>query len=391
MLTHLASGFGATTTATLMVFGLYATIKTRGGALRAFPAMLRQITSPQQTGRPISPFRAFATSLAGTIGVGNITGVALAITLGGAGAVFWMWISALLCMTVKQFEIYLAVKHQPKEETHYGFAPMTYIKKITESKGFAGLFALFGLFSALTMGSMIQTDAAVHGAKSAFGVAPWVTAVLFSVGVGVFLSGGIPRNAGALEKTLPLLGGIFLLTGLVVIGFRYDRILPAFGRIFTEAFSFSSLSGGVLGSGFALGFRYGVGNGLFSHEAGLGSGGLAHGACGADPLQQSLWGIFEVFFDTVVISTVSALMILTAESAHSSEGVLTAAHEVLGPVGKGIVALCLILFAFLSVLSWSCYGETCFVWLTSKKGAVIYRILFLLSPVLSLFAAENTL
>lgn len=391
MLTYLAAGFGTVTAGALMIYGLYATVTSRFLPLRGFCAMFRQIRTPQQTGRTVSPFRAFATSLAGTIGVGNLTGVSLAIALGGPGAVFWMWISALVCMTVKYFEVYLAMKHQPKDETHYGFAPMEYLKKATESKGFAGLFALFGLFSALVMGSMIQTHAAANAAKLSFSCSPWVIGILFSAGVGIFLIGGIKGITKTMEKAVPLLGGIFLMIGILVIALRYDRILPAFQSIFQQAFSLSSAAGGVLGSGMALAFRHGVGNGLFSHEAGLGSAGLAHGACGADPEKQGLWGMFEVFADTMIISTVSALMILTADVAGNSEGVLLATEKVLGTVGSWMICGCLILFAFLSVLSWGCYGETCFVWLCGKKSAVIFRVLFAATPLLAILSQERTL
>ncbi|MBO5248689.1 MAG: sodium:alanine symporter family protein, partial [Clostridia bacterium] len=214
---------------------------------------------------------------------------------------------------------------------------------------------------------------------------------LFAAGAAIFLGGGIRRIAEAMEKAVPLLGAAFLLLGCTVILLRYDNILPAFRRIFTEAFSFSSAAGGFLGSGMMLAFRHGVGNGLFSHEAGLGSAGLVHGACGADPKVQGLWGMFEVFADTIVISTVSALMILTSGVGGTSNNVLNAAGAVLGSIGKGAIALCLILFAFLSVLSWSCYGETCFVWLCGKKSAPVFRILFAVTPVLAVLSSESTL
>lgn len=391
MLTQIAAGFGTVTTSALMTYGLYATIKTRGFVFRAFPTMLRQIKNPQQTGRTVSPFRAFATSLGGTIGVGNLTGVSVAIALGGPGAVFWMWISALLCMTIKYFEIYLSMKHQPEKETNYAFAPMIYLEKATESKGFPALFSLCGIFSALTMGSMIQANAACNAGQETFSLPKIVTGILFTVGTAVFLAGGIKRITGALEKAVPILGGIFLFTGILAIGIQFRQIIPAFKSIFTNAFSFSSASGGFLGSGIALAFRHGVGNGLFSHEAGLGSAGLAHGSCGASPEKQGLWGIFEVFADTIIISTISALMILTSGASDGSGSVLAAARLSLGPIGEGIISLCLILFAFLSVLSWSCYGETCFVWLCGKESALFFRILFIITPILSVFVPEGKL
>ncbi|MBQ1965894.1 MAG: sodium:alanine symporter family protein [Clostridia bacterium] len=259
MITYLGAAFGMVTAGILMIYGLYATVRSRCLPIRGFLAMFRQIKTPS-SGGTVSPFRAFATSLGGTIGVGNLTGVALAVSLGGAGAVFWMWVSAFLCMTVKYFEVYLALKHQPEGETHYGFAPMQYIKKATEHKGFAVLFALLGVFSALVMGSMIQTNAAANAAFDAFSLPFWGTGILFTLGAAVFLSGGIRRVMGALEKAVPILGAIFLLLGLLVISLRFPRIFPAFQRIFTEAFSFSSAAGGFLGSGIALAFRHGVGN-----------------------------------------------------------------------------------------------------------------------------------
>ena len=391
MLNHIASAMGTVTATALMLYGVYATAATRFLSVRAFPAMLRQLKSPQKTERVISPFRAFATSLAGTIGVGNLTGVSLAIASGGAGAVFWMWVSALVCMTVKYFEVFLAVKHQPKDETHYGFAPMEYLRKVTESKGAPRIFAFLGVCSALFMGSMIQTNAAANASTQTFEISPWFVGILFTAGAGIFLTGGIRRIAAAMEKAVPILGGIFLLLGITIILFRHDRILPAFQRIFKSAFSVSSAAGGLFGSGMAVAFRHGVGNGLFSHEAGLGSAGLAHGACGADPKRQGLWGMFEVFADTVVFSTVSALMILTADVSGDSGGVLRAADAVLGFFGESALCICLILFAFLSVLSWSSYGETCFVWLFGRSAIPVYRILFAATPLLAICLPEAAL
>jgi len=387
MLSPLAAGFGTVTAAGLMLFGIYATGKTRGAAFRDFPRAFRQMLTPPASDRTVSPFRAFATSLAGTVGVGNLTGVAVALSLGGPGAVFWMWVSALLCMTVKYVEIYLALRHQPKEEIHYGFAPMEYVKTALEGKEFGILFALLGIFSSLIMGSAIQTEAAVEAAQEVFSIAPPITAVAFGTVTAVFLSGGIRRVTGALERMLPFLGGLFLLIGTVVVLARWDRVPACLAEIFRGAFSPDSAAGGFLGAGTVAAFRHGVGNGLFSHEAGLGSAGLAHGACGADPRKQGLWGILEVFFDTAVISTVSALMILTG----GRDDVLSAAESVLGRVGEGTVGLCLILFALLSVLSWSCYGETCFVWIAGPRSATAFRILFCLSPLLSLIAKRTVL
>lgn len=389
MLTKPVEIFGTITAGALMIYGLYATVKTRFLPLRAFPAMLRQVfRGSKSTRRTVSPFKAFATSLGGTIGVGNLTGVSLALTTGGPGAVFWMWVSAFVCMTVKYFEIFLAVKFQPEGETNYGFGSMCYLKKALRSPVFSGLFALFGLFSALMMGSMIQTNAAAGCAKDSFGLSPGVIGLLFTGGAAVVLGGGVKRIMRLSEKAVPLLGVIFLTVAVVVIGLNFSKIPPTLRQIFQGAFSFRSAAGGFLGTGMAAAFRAGVSNGLFSHEAGLGSAGLAHGACGARPEEQGLWGAFEVFADTVVISTLSALMILTAGKTGS---VTEAAGNTLGPVGEGITALCLILFAFLSVVSWSCYGETCFVWLCGRRSVLAYRILFLLTPLPAAFLTESTL
>lgn len=386
MLDQWAAGFGTVSAGALTLFGIYAAIKTKGFALRALPATIRQAVCPRQRGRTDSPFRAFATSLAGTIGVGNMTGVAVAITLGGAGAVFWMWVSAFLCMTVKYFEIYLALKHQPEGESTYGFGPMEYLEKATESRVFPALFAGFGILSAFGMGSLLQTGAAQESALVTFGIPPAVLGTAFSLCVGVALWGGVRRVTGIAEKVIPWLGSAFLITGMIVIVRNGQNLLPALKSIFTQAFAPMAAAGGAAGQGVAAAFRHGVGNGLFSHEAGLGSAGLAHGTCNAVPERQGLWGIFEVFADTILISTVTALMLLTTEKS-----TVSAASATVGPWGEITLSVCLILFALLAVLSWSVYGETCAVFLGKQRAILPYRILFALSPALAFLIPQHAL
>ena len=386
MLDQWAAGFGTVSAGALTLFGIYAAIKTKGFALRALPAAIRQAVCPRQRGKGGSPFRAFATSLAGTIGVGNMTGVAVAIALGGAGAVFWMWVSAFLCMTVKYFEIYLALKHQPRGESTYGFGPMEYLKKATESRVFPALFAGVGILSAFGMGSLLQTGAAQESALVTFGIPPAALGAAFSLCVGVALWGGVRRVTGIAEKVIPWLGGAFLITGGIVIVRNGQNLLPALKSIFTQAFAPMAAAGGAAGQGVAAAFRHGVGNGLFSHEAGLGSAGLAHGTCNAVPERQGLWGIFEVFADTILISTVSALMLLTTEKS-----TVSAASATVGPWGEITLSVCLILFALLAILSWSVYGETCAVFLGKQRAIPIYRILFTLSPALAFLLPQSVL
>lgn len=385
MIQSLGIGFSTVCSLLLLGFGLYTAVKTRGFAFRSLPKAFRRIRSPDRSERPVSPFRAFITSLSGTVGVGNITGVAVALAFGGAGSVFWMWVSALLCMGIKQFEITLALRHQPKEETNYAFAPMLYVQRATESKEYAALFALFGVFSALVMGNMLQTVSAAEEAKIAFSLPSSVTAALFAILTFFFLRGGIGGVMRTLERVLPILGVLFLITGLGILAVRLPRIPEAIARIFREAFSFAPAAGGIFGTGIARGFRFGTENGLFSHEAGLGSGGLAHGACGADAKKQGLCGIVEVFLDTAVLSTVSALVILVSSEEGATGTVLSAAHGTFGNVGAWTVATCLMLFALLSVFSWGCYGETCFVWLCGRRSAAVFRILYPAVTLLSVF------
>lgn len=388
MLEHLAAGFGTVTAVVLLLFGAYATIKSRGFAFRALPAAFRQIVSPEDGTQRVSPVQAFAASLAGTIGVGNITGVSVAIALGGAGAVFWMWVSALLCMSVKYYEIRLAVRNHDPQETDYSFAPMNYIRKATSSRFFSGCFALAGMLAALAMGNLVQTNAACQAGGDAFGIPSIFWGILFAVGTGAILTGGVQRVVKSAEKGIPLLGGLFLLVGVAVILRNASALPEAFRQIFSGAFSGRSVIGGSVGGGIAAAMRYGVGNGLFSHEAGLGSAGLVHGGCGANPDRQGLWGIFEVFIDTILISTVSALMILTGSGGGD---VLDAAGNAFGRFGRGIVAFTLIAFAFLSVLSWGAYGETCFAYLSGKRGIWGYRTLFVMTPILAAFLTEGRL
>ena len=392
MIGFLAAGFGTATAAALLLFGICANIASKGFAFRAFPSALRQAFRPADQTKTVSPLQAFATSLAGTLGVGNLTGVSLAVALGGAGAVVWMWISALLCMIIKYFEIRLALLHQPKNESVYAFAPMEYIRKATGSKFFAAAFAAAGTASALIMGNLLQTGAAAAALQTSFRIPTGVTAAVFAAGTGAVVFGGAKRIARTAEKALPALGIGFLLLGGVLLLLRARDLPEVFADIFRSAFSLRAAGGGFLGAGWIRALRYGVGNGLFSHEAGLGSAGLAHGACGADPDRQGLWGILEVFTDTILLSTVSALVILvTGVDGSDGNGVTAAAQEVFGAVGGGAVSVCLALFAFLSVLSWGAYGETCFCWLAEKSGSVPFRILFSLTPLLAVLSSPANL
>ncbi len=377
---------GTAAAALLMAFGLFLTVRSHFfpfRILKNLPALFRSGRSSNKNENRVSSFQAFATSLAGTIGIGNIAGVSGAILVGGPGAVFWMWTAAALCMIIKYFEIVLAIQFRTPGETKYSFGPMNYIRAGTDTRVCAGIFALLGVFGALCMGNMAQGSCVAAVAAFTWDLPPAAVGVLLAGGVALFVFKGIHRIAKALEKLTPFLGAVYILGGCGVILLHLPQLPESFLSIFRNAFTPTAATGGFLGATVAAAFRQGVNNGLFSNEAGIGSGGLAHGACDCkDAKQQGLWGIVEVFLDTVIISGISALMILCTGVWQRNGGVSEAVNETFGLPGTILLALLVAFFAFVSMLSWSYYGESCYVYLCGKEKTGFYRILFVTAAFL---------
>ena len=354
----------------------------------------------------VSPFQAVTTALAGTIGTGSIAGVATALVLGGPGAVFWMWISALLGMVTKYSEIVLALKFREKNKNGaYIGGPMYYIKNGLGVKWLAVLFAVFAMIACIGTGNATQSNSISGVLDMNFNIAPWITGVILTVIVGVVILGGVKRIATVNEKLVPVMAIFFILASVVALIFNIEQIPEAFALIFKEAFNFKSAFGGAAGYGILSAMRYGVGRGVFSNEAGLGSAPIAHSASSEEnPVKQGVWGVFEVFITTIVICTMSALIVLTSDiyltafhtgvaPAVSGAALSSAAFgEVLPYVGDFGIAISTVFFALSTILGWAYYGEVCVGYLFKKHAKVAigaYRVVYVVFVFIGAIAEIN--
>ena len=343
----------------------------------------------------VSPFQAVTTALAGTIGTGSIAGVSTALVLGGPGAVFWMWISALLGMITKYSEIVLALKYREKNENGAWLGgPMYYIKNGLGKKWawLAAIFAIFAMIACIGTGNATQSNAISGVLESNLKIDPLWTGIVLTVIVGAVIIGGVKRIATVNEKLVPVMAIFFLIASIAALIFQYNRIPEAFGLIFKEAFSFQSAAGGVAGYGILSAMRYGVGRGVFTNEAGLGSAPIAHSASSTeDPVKQGLWGVFEVFITTIIICTMSAVVILTSDmylipfysgTAFAANGAAlssAAFNEALPHIGGYGVAIATVFFSLSTILGWAYYGEVCASYLFknhAKVAVTVYRIIY---------------
>jgi len=335
----------------------------------------------------ISPFNALMTSLAATIGTGNIAGVATAIFLGGPGALFWMWCTALVGMATKYAEAVCAVKYREVDElgNHVG-GPMYYIKNGLSKKWLwlAPVFAGFGAIAGFGIGNTVQANSVADVLSSSYGIPTWATGAVLLVLVGAVILGGIRRIAQVAGKLVPIMAIAYLLAGLVVLGINAAEIPAAFGLIFTHAFTPVAATGGFAGAAVWAAIRFGVARGVFSNEAGLGSAPIAHAAAQTKgPINQGLVAMLGTFIDTLIVCSITGLAIITSGTWVSGEtgaSLTSAAFEVALPgVGSHIVTIALAIFAFTTMLGWSFYGEKCVEYLLGVKSIMPFRVLWCLA------------
>jgi len=337
----------------------------------------------------VTAFQAVATALAATVGTGNIAGVATAIALGGPGAVFWMWLAAIMGMTTKFAEVVLAVNYREKTpDGRFVGGPMYYITNGLGKnwKWMAVLFAFFGTFASFGIGCMVQSNSVALSAQSTFGVPVMVTGIVLAILTGAVIIGGIKRIGAFTEKLVPFMSAIYIVGGLWLIIANASQLPRAFSLIFTNAFTGTAAVGGFAGTVMMQAIRYGVARGIFTNEAGLGSAPIAHAAATTDhPVRQGLWGVFEVFMDTIIICSITALSIMVTgvwESGESGAVLSAMAFDVgLPGVGKYIVSIGLILFAYSTILGWEYYGERCLEYLLGTKPIMAYRIIWVVAVV----------
>lgn len=391
----------------VLLCGLLLSLRSRFLQLRLFPASLRQLTKGGR-GDGVSPVQAASTALASTLGTGNIVGTAQAIAMGGPGAVFWMWAAALLGMAVKFAEISLSVATRRRDGAGYSGGPMYYIGSLGEKfRPLALMYALLAALSAFGIGNLSQISSAAGAvADAAEKIAPeldprrlrlWL-GVILTLTAWLILRGGAAGVGRAAERLVPSMAGLFLLLSLFVLCCHAQALPAALRAIVTGAFSPRTAVSGIGGFGTAQAIQWGLRRGAFSNEAGLGSSAIAHGSAAArSPGEQGLWGIFEVFADTIVICTATALTILCSGVGipwGSSPGaeLLLSAWETCIPAAPAacFMALSLLLFAFTSVLGWALYGTQCVRFLWGEKAAAPYRLCFSLAITVGCLVSLRT-
>jgi AGCS family alanine or glycine:cation symporter len=330
----------------------------------------------------ISPFNALMTSLSATIGTGNIAGVATAVFLGGPGALFWMWMTALVGMATKYGEAVLAVKYREKDELgNYVGGPMYYIKNGLGAKwawlGFA--FALFGAIAAFGIGNGVQANGVAQVLDSNFGVNTSVTGVILMLLTAAVILGGIQRIGMVAGKLVPFMAVSYIIAGLLVLLLNIGTLGDAIGLVFTHAFTPSAAEGGFAGAAVWAAIRFGVARGVFSNEAGLGSAPIAHAAASNNsPVNQGLIAMLGTFIDTIIVCSITGLAIIASgawTSGESGAALTSLAFETSLPgIGGSLIAIALSIFAFTTILGWSFYGEKCVGYLLGHKVLLPYRI-----------------
>ena len=360
-----------------------------------FFSLFRQHSSVRSgSGDGISQFQSVCTALAATLGIGNIAGVATALVLGGPGAVFWMWVSAFLGMMTAYAENVLGIRYRCRNSANeWTGGPMVYLEKGLHCRPLAVLFCLFCILASLGMGNMAQANSIASGLQDAFGISPWMTGCFFVILIILVILGGIQRISRVAEFFVPAAALAYILCGILVILKNHAALLQALALIFREAFAPSSAAAGALGYGMKTALRRGISRGVFSNEAGLGSSVIVHCAADTDdPVLQGMWSIFEIFADTMIMCTVTALAILTSkvydkgiclqqlaagQEPVSGTALTGRAFASVLPHGSQFVALSVILFAFSTILGWSYFGERCASWLFGPRAVLPYKLLFL--------------
>jgi alanine or glycine:cation symporter, AGCS family len=379
--------WGWPTIVLLLGTGLLLTVITGGAQFRYLGLTLREvlgkITQKAHAPGSVSPFQAVATALASTVGVGNIAGVATAIAIGGPGALFWLWISGVLGMCTKFAEIVIALHYREQDERGGWRGGAMYTLRKLGLPWLGTVFAALVSLAAFGIGNMVQANSVADSLRASFGVSTQVTGIVLVAITAAVILGGIRRIGEVAEIMVPAMA-IFYLVGGFAILVRYAAEIPnALGLVVEGAFTGTAATGGFAGSTLMMALRYGVARGLFSNEAGLGSAPMVHAVAQTDhPVRQGLYGIFEVFVDTILVCTTTGLVILvtgTWTQGLSGAALAGAAFStgLPGTWGNIVVTASLVLFAFSTVIGWSYYGETGIVYLFGTKAAMPYRLLWL--------------
>ncbi len=367
--------------------GVYFTLRLGMFQVSKLPTAFRLIFSSDQSGQgDVSSFAALCTALAATVGTGNIVGVATAITTGGSGALFWMWVAAFFGMATKYAEGFLAIKYRTKDANGQAAGgPMHYITlgMGQKWKPLAVFFAVSGVLVALLgMGTFSQVNSIASSMSSSFGLAPQLVSIVTAISIAFFIFGGIEKISDVSTKIVPFMAILYILASLIVLLVHWNELLPTLGLVLKSAFSPAAAVGGFVGATVKEAIQRGIARGVFSNESGLGSAPIAAAAAKSDnPVEQGLISMTGTFIDTIIICTLTGLTILVTGqwSVEGLEGApLTQAAfaTVFGNTGSIALTISLVLFAFTTILGWSYYGERCIEFLFGTKSILPYRLLF---------------
>lgn len=366
--------------------GVYLTFKLRFIQFRYFLHGLKSILgfydAPGQHGE-ISHFQALCTALSATIGVGNIAGVATAIAIGGPGAVFWMWLTAVFGMATKFSSCTLGHKFRVGIEGSFYGGPMYYIEKAVKSRPLAIIFAICCAISALGIGNMVQSNSLADAIKTTFNIPSFITGLILGLIVWLVIIGGIKRIAKVARTVVPFMCLLYCISALAIIFLNPQQALSALKLIFSAAFNPDALAGGVAGGMLIVTIRIGTARGLFSNEAGLGSAPIAHAAAKTnESIREGFVAMLGPFIDTIVVCTMTALIIIMSglwQAGLSGATLTVKSFDFYFPnKGELIVSFGIIFFAFTTVIGWSYYGEVAFNYLLGRKAIFFYRWLYCL-------------
>lgn len=369
----------------LLVFGVYAGIKLRFFNITKTHAICRSLVQKGSGGKRLDSIRALTLALAGTLGVGNITGVASAIVSGGPGAVFWMWVAAILSMLIKYCEIVLAVKNRVIINGESCGGAMYYMKRVI-----ALPFSVLCIFASFAIGNFLQVNAIVESAHALSDIDPAVVGVIISAIVWLAISRGSRGISSFTLFLVPIMSLIYVALSLTIILKKFASIASVFSLIVRSAFSPSSVVGGIGGYGIMRSMKYGINRGIVSNEAGCGTAPMAYASANdKTPVEQGFWGIFEVFADTIIMCTLTAFVIMLSYEETMGFAGMELVIASFGMSTAPLICSCVILFGIATIIGWSYYGINATKYLLGERGVRIYTIIFSLSCILgSILSAD---
>ncbi|MBR6682474.1 MAG: sodium:alanine symporter family protein [Clostridia bacterium] len=376
--------------------GLFLMIRYGSFIFTKLSVIIKALTR-KNDGQGISPFNTAMLALASTLGVGNIVGVSTAIYSGGPGAVFWMTLSAVIAMPLKYGEVVLAVKHRVKEGKEYRGGAMYYMQYRMKSKAMGCIFAVLCIINAITVGNIVQINAASESFQNVFSASPLVFGIIASVFIFISIYKGTNRVSSITSFLIPIVTVCYIMLSLVILFLNIGRMGEIVSLIISEAFSFKAATGGIMGYAIVRAMRYGVARGIMSNEAGSGTSPIAHAKSNLkSPVEQGFWGIFEVFADTVVMCNLTAFVILLSfedlvigKGLNGMSLVIASYGKYIGNTAAYIIAISVMLFAYATVICQGFYGGECVYYLTKNERVMkLYRLLFSVAVIYG--AVANT-